>query len=969
VRTHPRLIAAQLLIAASILITLTLSASQADARALADAATGRPDKAVLSTEPAPGAALLAGIGAGYLSPVSAAPRPFTHMLLRWEASQPVSHTLTLEVRASLDGTAWTRWGEVEENPDLHVPADGADVFWSQEIYAGEGARFWQVRAHMDPGPDGALPELRRVEVNTVDARFGPQSPQPAPALMAGELASVGKPGVVSRMAWGSPDGQSSRARPVYYPVNHMVVHHSADANSLSGGQQSWADRVRAIWSFHTFTRGWGDVGYNYLIDPNGVIYEGRAGGDDAVAFHDTANYGSMGVVLIGTYASVDPQPRAVDQLVELLAWKAGQKRIDPLGRSFYYGCSISRYCNPFHAGAVVENIAGHRQATPGHTTCPGDRLLDTLPSVRQRVGARLNGGAGGGDNGDLTIDELERSFQRSSASWYTSCGYGGSAIYTYATDSAAESSNSATWTPNIPAAGRYRVLVHIPEGCDAGAPTANARYRVRSAEGEREVRVNQGAQRGWVSLGSFQFNAGTGGSVFLDDLTGEPYSARRVVFFDAVQFVREAPEARRVDLLAVRPERTTVAAGELLKVTFTIRNSGSATAESQDPQAGTRPDLDASYDPANGYVYDEGECFLGAPGQDYPAFPKEGGRFRLTLGPANRQVTCGGESGGYPWRWGIDGPLAPGETREVVGYVRFREPGTVQLQAGLIQEYVAYQAQGLAVPAITVTAERQAPAPVAYDEQLRPMAQAYRLGAMPDNFLARTRSPLSIVRGDYLGSFAWDGALADWADGGPVPGVVDNFIVEQTRVFIAPVEGEYRFELTSDDGAWLWVDRQVVAQAPGLHAATTQTGSVRLAAGRHVLSIKYFERSGDAVAGYRVQMPGWPEFGPLVDGLAGVGAEVDTRLGPVFRRLRGLTLAADDMGGAGMSALRVSLDGVEWRNLPGGSVNLGELVDGSYTLRYKAVDAAGNESPESLLRLQVNSAAREERLYLPALAR
>lgn len=966
--SHHRFVAAQLLIAAAILLTISLSASQADASALADQSVGRPDQAVLSLEPAPGAALLAEIGDGYLSPVTAAPRPFTHMLLRWEAVEPVSDTLTLELRASLDGETWTPWGLAPENPDLWVPADGDQVYWSQEVYAGEGARFWQLRARMLPAPDGRLPELRRVEVNTVDARFGPKAPQPEPQPRAG-LAGIAKPSVVSRSAWGSPDGQGSRVKPVYYPVNHMVVHHTADANSLGSSEENWADRVRAIWAFHTNTREWGDIGYNYLVDPNGVIYEGRAGGDDAVAFHDTANYGSMGVVMIGTYASVAPQPRAVDRLVELLAWKAEQKRIDPLGRSFYYGCSISKYCGPFNAGAVVENIAGHRQVTPGHTSCPGDRGLSILPEVRQRVSARLAGGPSGDDNGDLTIDERETSFTRSAASWYDSCGYGGSAAFTYATDTPAESTNSATWRPNIPAAGSYRVLVHIPSGCDQAAPSEAARYRVRGAGGEQVVTVNQAAQRGWVSLGSFQFDAGTGGSVFLDDLTGEPYSARRAVYFDAVQFVREEPEARRVELLAVAPQRTTVAAGELLKVTFTVKNTGSAPAEGQDPQAGTRPDLAASFDSDNGYAYDEAECYLGAAGQDYPAFPKEGGRFRVVLGPTNRQMPCDGETGGYPWRWGINGTLAPGETREVVGYVRFREPGVVQLQAGLIQEYVGYGAQGVAVPAITVTPERQAPAPLAYDELLRPLAHVYRLGELPDNFLARTRNPLSIVKGEYLGSFAWDGALTDWGEGGPLPTAADGFLIEQTRVFVAPVDGQYRFEVTSDDGSWLWVDGRAVALNPGLHPASTQSGELWLAAGRHVLSFKYFERSGGAVAGYRVQLPGASGFGAPIDGLGGAGAEVDPSLGSSFRRLRGLTLAADDMGGGGVTAMRVSFGGGEWRDLPGGVVSLGELLDGAYSLRYKAVDAAGNESAEATLNLRVDSAMVEERVYLPELGR
>lgn len=947
-----------LLCISSLALALALGASQAAANTGADPQAGRPDQAVLLVAPE-GGGLAELPGGGYLSPVTAAPRPFTHLLVRWEASVPLSATVRLELRASLDGSRWTDWGAAPENPDLWVPADGPELFWSQEIYAGEGARLWQLRARLDPAPDGAIPALRRVEVNTVDARWDVRPTADAPPLPASA-----RPPVVTRTAWGSPDGQGSRVQPVYYPVTHMVVHHTADANSLTGGEQRWSDRVRAIWSFHTFTRGWGDIGYNYLIDPTGVVYEGRAGGDDAVAFHDTANYGSMGTVIIGTYSGVDPPAPAVDSLVDLLAWKAEQKRIDPLGRSFYYGCSISRFCAPFTPGAIVENVAGHRQVTPGRTSCPGDRLLGFLPGVRQRVSERI---AGAPINDALLVDELEGGFTRSDATWYSAgCGYGGNAFYTYATDTLAESTNRAAWRPTLAAAGRYRVLAHIPQGCGLSQlATTQARYRIHAADGTYEVRVNQRSSEEWVDLGVYTFSAGEVGYVELDDLTGEPYRDRRVIFFDSLRFVLEEPGAQAIELLQVQYDRTSVAAGELLKVTFTVRNSGSVAAFGQAPEAGTRPDALASFDLANSYAYDEAECFLGAAGQGAPSYPKEVGRFRVMLGAANRDVSCAGGSAGYPWRWGINGRLDPGQTRQVVGYVRFREPGVVNLQAGAIQEYIGYMGQGLFPTTITVTEERLAPAPMSYDATLRPLAHVYRLGDTPDNLLARTGNPLSILKGAYVGAFPWQGELVDWGESGPLAGVSDGFIVEQTRVFIAPEAGDYAFALTNDDGAWLWVNGALVAANPGLGETDSVTGTIALEAGRHVLSVKYFDRSGAAALGYRVRMPGEAGFIQPIDGLGGRGTAVDRRLGATFRRLSGLTIAADDQGGSGVTAIRWSWDGVTWLEEPGSVLTIGGLVDGSYTLRYLAIDSAGNPSAVEELSLRVDSGLVERRVYLP----
>ena len=339
---------------------------------------GQPDQAVIMPGPAaalPSVEMAATTNGMYLSPPTEAAHPFTHMLVRREASVPEGAKLTLFVRASVDGASWGEWIELIDNDDLWVEADGPDVQWSQTLDAGGLARFWQLRGDLIPAPDGTFPELRRIEVNTIDTT-GPAAQAGGELRTSGTLA---KPAVVSRVGWGSPDGEGSRVKPSYYPVNHMVVHHTADSSTLLPGEPNWAARVRAEWSFHTFTRGWGDVGYNYLIDPNGVIYEGRAGGDDAVAFHDTGNYGSMGVVVIGNYVSTQPSAAAEDALVQLLAWKAAQKHIDPLGSSYYYGCSISKYCYPFNPGAVTPNIAGHRQGRWCGRALPGDGRRCSAP--------------------------------------------------------------------------------------------------------------------------------------------------------------------------------------------------------------------------------------------------------------------------------------------------------------------------------------------------------------------------------------------------------------------------------------------------------------------------------------------------------------------------------------------------------------------------------------------------------------
>lgn len=922
---------------------------------------GQPDQVELRPDPQAGMEF-AEAGFDYVSPPTEAPRPFTHLLLRREASVPPGAAVVLQVRASTDGSDWSPWLEVGENHDLWEEADGPDVLWSNTLDAGTIARFWQVRAFYVPASDGAMPELRSVQVNTVDAAVS--MPPPLPQFDADPLAA-GRPPVVSRTGWGCPDGQGSRVPPDHYPVNHLVVHHTADSNSLYPTEPNWAARVRAEWSFHTFTRGWGDVGYNFLIDPNGVIYEGRAGGDDAVGFHDKGNYGSMGVVLIGTFSSVEPLPSAKEALVRLLGWKAGQKGIDPLGRSFYYGCSIARDCYSYNPGSVVANIAGHRQVLPGHTTCPGDRALELLPGIRARVHQLLNSGGGGVDT---EIDDLEPGFSRSDANWHDAgCGAGEHSYYTFATDNPAESSNSATWRPNLPSAGLYRVYVAIPQRCNVGNATGQATYTIAYAGGNTTRVVDQRTADDWVDLGVYPFPAGSEGAVSLSDLTGEPFAEQRPVFFDAVKWVPDNTDAT-IELQGVnydwpgKAEGLPLAAGDLLKISFTVRNLGSTTLAGQAPRADTR-----SGGQNDAYVYDQGECFVGDSAGTYPAFPKEANRFRVTLGSGGWDVggsSCAGPTSDYPWRWGLADDLSPGRAQTVVGYVRFREPGDYPLRAGVVQEYVRYHSEGVGETVIPVGPERSAPIAPQYDEQLRPMAQVYRLGAIPDNLLTRTANALSVPRGEWVGSFAWDGAPLNWGAGGPF-GLNGRLLVEQVRSFIAPISGEYTFRAWGGDGAWLWIDGRLVAVTAGSGDSGEATGSIGLEAGVHVLSIKFFDRGGTAPAGYAVRMPGAESFGAPLDGLGGASP----RLGRVFYEPATVFIAADDQGGSGVSRVRWSLNGAEERETEGGLIDTGRLANGDYVLQYQAFDGAGNAGPPREVSFTVNDQLPITRAYAPVAGR
>jgi uncharacterized protein (TIGR03437 family) len=156
----------------------------------------------------------------------------------------------------------------------------------------------------------------------------------------------------------------------YTTVTHLIVHHTVNDNNSA----DWPAVVRSIWNFHIFTNGWADVGYNYLIDPNGVIYEGRSGGDNVVGAHFSgANAGTMGVAMLGTFTSVQPATKALTSLKKILAWKCDQRDLDPTGTSLHAASRLN-----------LRTISGHRDG-PASTECPGDSFYPLLPAIRTEV--------------------------------------------------------------------------------------------------------------------------------------------------------------------------------------------------------------------------------------------------------------------------------------------------------------------------------------------------------------------------------------------------------------------------------------------------------------------------------------------------------------------------------------------------------------------------------------------------------
>jgi flagellar hook assembly protein FlgD len=215
----------------------------------------------------------------------------------------------------------------------------------------------------------------------VRARTAPAAPRRVQPFAAAE------PTIITRPEWGANEAiRRNRAKgPQYADAVHMAfIHHTAGSNAYSCSQS--AAIVRSIELYHVRGNGWDDIGYNFLVDKCGQIFEGRYGGIDkpVVGAHALGfNYGTVGVALIGNYDSAGLSAVQRGSLVKLLSWRLDVSHVDPLSRVTRVSAGNPR----FSVGASVQlrAISGHRDTYP--TACPGSNVYAQIPSIARDVAA------------------------------------------------------------------------------------------------------------------------------------------------------------------------------------------------------------------------------------------------------------------------------------------------------------------------------------------------------------------------------------------------------------------------------------------------------------------------------------------------------------------------------------------------------------------------------------------------------
>jgi hypothetical protein len=267
---------------------------------------------------------------------------------------------------------WSRWHEADAEPE-DLPDRGSDE--------ARRARSWRIGNPWWTGPAERVQVRTRGRVHRVRAHY---VWSPEEALADRSLQSAGQPKVILRKAWRANEG-IRRDDPDYAPaVLHAVVHHTAGASSYSRAQS--AAIVRGIQVYHVQGNGWDDIGYNFLVDRFGQVFEGRYGGIErnVIGAHSQGfNTGSVGIALLGTYDGRKPAPAARNALARLIAWRLDVAHVNPLGRLPAVSSGNPKF--PKGRPVTLRAVSGHRDT--GYTSCPGTRLYGELGAIAKSASA------------------------------------------------------------------------------------------------------------------------------------------------------------------------------------------------------------------------------------------------------------------------------------------------------------------------------------------------------------------------------------------------------------------------------------------------------------------------------------------------------------------------------------------------------------------------------------------------------
>ncbi|HSR25522.1 MAG TPA: peptidoglycan recognition protein, partial [Candidatus Eisenbacteria bacterium] len=291
--------------------------------------------------------------------------------------------VTVLVRTHTGGS-WTGWSSLDQasvgteqvrstrtgtEPYYAGPSDGVQV--RVDVRAGRAPADLRVEL-VDPGDSPA------------DAHVGQTPP-------AAASAAIGMPTIYTRAQWGADESLRNSGPRYSSTIKGGFVHHTDGANGYSSSDVPKI--IRGIYAYHVLSNGWSDIGYNFLVDRFGRIWEGRYGGMDrpVIGAHTAGfNTDTFGVAAIGNYDTTAAPSAMLSGIARVMAWKLSLHYRNPNGTMTL--TSGGGDTNRYPAGTVVTKptISAHRDM--GYTACPGQYLYAQLATIRSQAASYLGAG-------------------------------------------------------------------------------------------------------------------------------------------------------------------------------------------------------------------------------------------------------------------------------------------------------------------------------------------------------------------------------------------------------------------------------------------------------------------------------------------------------------------------------------------------------------------------------------------------
>lgn len=306
--------------------------------------------------------------------------PFTGLAVGWEASDDTvdPHAFHFEIRSRKADGEWTQWHRTKGYYSPNESPSG--LYWSYIYITEDGSAHDEFDIRVET-PQGI--SIDYLKVSVADAR-SEQTVTNGINVPSDEQTDRFKPDIITRAEWwGSlpADRLEWSTDPTPITITHAIVHHTVTQNNPPDPAQV----VRQIWGWHVNDNRWPDIGYNFLVDQFGNIYQGRYNPWlDETDVHGThagnANSRSVGISILGQFhPSASPAPghpdeRSLRSVEDIIAWRFYQRELDPFEEAAI----------PSVWGTItIPRISGHRDVSA--TACPGDNLYILLPEIRQNV--------------------------------------------------------------------------------------------------------------------------------------------------------------------------------------------------------------------------------------------------------------------------------------------------------------------------------------------------------------------------------------------------------------------------------------------------------------------------------------------------------------------------------------------------------------------------------------------------------